>query len=194
MRILVVVAFVVVVLVVMYNKLVKLKNNVENSFADIDVQLKARFNLIDNLVNTVKGYAKHEKEVLENVTKARTSFMDAKDINGKLEADNMLTGALKSLFAVAENYPELKANENFLKLQEELSDLENKIAAARRYYNSSVKEYDNALEVFPSNIIANIFNFKKMKDYFAAKEEEKAVPKVDFSDEDKNPAPESKKK
>ena len=175
----------VLLLVILYNKLVRLKNNVENSFADIDVQLKARFNLVDNLVNTVKGYAKHEKEVLENVTKARTSFMDAKGPKGKMEADNMLTGALKSLFAVAENYPDLKANANFLELQEELSDLENKIAAARRYYNSSIREYDNALEVFPSSIIANIFNFKKMKNYFEAEEEEKKVPKVDFDGEEK---------
>ncbi|NOZ44385.1 MAG: LemA family protein [bacterium] len=172
----------VLLIVILYNKLVKIKNNVKNSFADVDVQIKARFNLVDNLVNTVKGYAKHEREVLENVTKARTSFMDAKDTKGKLEADNMLSGALKSLFAVSENYPDLKANQNFLQLQEELSDLENKIAAARRYYNASVKEYDNALESFPSNIIANIFGFKKMKKYFETKEEEKAVPKVDFSD------------
>lgn len=179
----VIVAIVIVLfLVVFYNKLVKMKNNVENSFADIDVQLKARFNLVDNLVSTVKWYAKHEKEVLKNVTKARTSFMDAKDTGGKLEANNMLTGALKSLFAVSENYPNLKANQNFLKLQEELSDLENKIAAARRYYNASIKEYDNALEIFPSNIIANIFNFKKMKDYFETKEEEKKVPKVNFDE------------
>ena len=184
MRIIAVVAVIVVLLIVMYNKLVKLKNNVENSFADIDVQLKNRFNLVDNLVNTVKGYAKHEKEVLENVTKARTSFMDAKDNQGKLEADNMLSGALKSLFAVSENYPDLKANQNFMQLQTELSDLENKIAAARRYYNSSIKEYDNALEAFPTNVIANIFNFKKMKDYFEAEEEAKEVPKVDFSDKE----------
>lgn len=108
--------------------------------------------------------------------------MDAKDTGGKLEANNMLTGALKSLFAVSENYPNLKANQNFLQLQEELSDLENKIAAARRYYNASIKEYDNALEIFPSNIIANIFNFKKMKDYFETKEEEKKVPKVNFDE------------
>ncbi len=111
--------------------------------------------------------------------------MDAQDTKGKLEADNMLTGALKSLFAVSENYPDLKANENFLQLQEELSDLENKIAAARRYYNSSIREYDNALEVFPSNIIANIFNFKKIKSYFEAEVEEKKVPKVDFGTADK---------
>ncbi len=173
---------VILFLVVFYNRLVKVKNNVENAFADIDVQLKARFNLVENLVNTVKWYAKHEKEVLENVTKARTNFLNASDVKWKLQADNMLSGALKSLFAVSENYPDLKANQNFLKLQEELSDLENKIAAARRYYNSAIKEYDNALEVFPSNLIANIFNFKKIKNYFETKEEEKAVPKVDFSD------------
>jgi len=183
MTLLIIVLVLIVFIVMIYNKIVKLKNNVENSFADIDVQLKARFNLIDNLVNTVKGYAKHEKEVLENVTKARTSFMDAKDTKWKLAADNMLTGALKSLFAVSENYPDLKANQNFLQLQTELSDLENKVAASRRYYNSAIKEYDNSLQTFPGNMIAGIFNFEKSKNYFeVANEEEKKVPKVDFSD------------
>ncbi len=182
MSLLIIALILIVIIVMVYNKIVKLKNNVDNSFADIDVQLKTRFNLIDNLVNTVKGYAKHEKEVLENVTKARTSFMDAKDTSGKLEADNMLTGALKSLFAVSENYPDLKANTNFLQLQTELADLENKVAATRRYYNSAIKEYDNALETFPGNTISWIFNFKKSKNYFeVTTEEEKAVPKVDFS-------------
>jgi len=177
------IVFVLILLVIAYNKLVRLKNNVENAFADIDVQLKNRFDLVENLVSTVKGYAKHEKEVLEGVTNARTSFMDAKDTQGKMEADNMLTWALKSLFAVAENYPDLKANQNFLQLQQELSDLENKIASARRYYNSAIREYDNALEAFPSNIIAGMFNFKKMKNYFEASTEEKAVPKVSFDTE-----------
>jgi len=188
MAIIIIVAIVAILLIVLYNRLVKMKNNVENSFADIDVQLKARFNLVENLVNTVKGYASHEKGVLEGVTKARTNFMNAQDVKGKLEADNMLTGALKSLFAVSENYPDLKANQNFLQLQTELSDIENKIAASRRFYNSSIKEYDNSLETFPGNLVAGLFNFKKMKNYFeVAVEEEKAVPKVNFNQQVPSP-------
>ncbi len=177
---LVVVAFIGLFFVWLYNKLVKLKNRIENAFSDVDVQLKNRFDLVENLVNTVKWYAKHEKEVFENVTKARTSFLNAGDRWWKLQADNMLTWALKSLFAVAEDYPDLKANEGFLSLQAELSDLENKIASARRYFNSAIREYDNALEVFPSNIVAWMFWFKKEKDYFQADEEEKQTPKVEF--------------
>jgi len=182
MVILAIVVVVIIVLIALYNKIVKLKNNTENAFADIDVQLKNRFDLVDNLINTVKWYASHEKETLNSVTQARTNFMDAKNVNEKLDADNMLTWALKSLFAVSENYPDLKANQNFLNLQNELSDLENKIAAARRYYNNSIKEYDNALETFPGNIVAGMFNFKKANDYFKVENsEEKKVPKVDFS-------------
>jgi len=182
MSIIIIVVIVAIFLIILYNKLVKLKNNINNAFADIDVQLKTRFNLVDNLVNTVKWYAKHEKSVLEWVTKARTSFMDAKNPSDKLQADNMLTWALKSLFAVSESYPDLKANQNFLQLQTELSDLENKIAAVRRFYNSAIKEYDNALETFPGNMVAGIFNFKKSKWYFeVTSKEEKAVPKVNFS-------------
>jgi len=169
-----------ILLVWLYNRLIKLRNNTENAFADIDVQLKERFNLIDNLVSTVKGYAIHEKKLLENVTKARTNFMWAKDTNSKIEADNMLTGALKSLFAVSENYPDLKANQNFLQLQTELSDIENKIAAVRRYFNSAVKEYENGRETFPANIIAGMFGFKEIMFYEVQNEEEKAVPKVNF--------------
>ena len=175
-----VILFLAMFLVWMYNRLVKLRNNTENSFADVDVQMKNRFDLVENLVNTVKGYATHEKELLENVTKSRTNFMNAKSNDEKMEADNMLAGTLKSLFAVAENYPDLKANQNFMQLQTELSDLENKIAAARRYYNSSIKEYDNALETFPSNIVAWMFGFQKKTYFELTNEEEKKAPKVNF--------------
>jgi LemA protein len=166
--------------VLLYNNLVKLKNNIHNAFADIDVQMKLRFDLVENLVNTVKGYASHEKETLENLTKARTNFMGAKNNEEKLQADNMLSGALKSLFAVAENYPDLKANQNFLQLQTELSDIENKIAATRRFFNSSINEYNSTVQSFPSNIIANLFNFKEEKFFAIQNEAEKAVPKVNF--------------
>lgn len=179
--ILIIVGVLVILLIGLYNRFVKMKNNVENSFADIDVQLKARFDLVGNLVNTVKWYAAHEKDLFESVTQARTNYNNAKGDDEKVAADNMLTGTLKTLFAVAENYPQLKADQNFMQLQTELSDLENKIAAARRYYNSSVKEYDNALEAFPGNIVAGIFNFKKAKDYFATEEAQKNAPVVDFT-------------
>lgn len=172
---------VLIYIIALYNALVRLKNNVDNAFADIDVQLKARFSLVDNLVNTVKGYASHEKTVLENVTKARTDFMNAQSPADKMAADNMLTGALKSLFAVSENYPDLKANQNFLQLQTELSDLENKIAAARRFYNASVKELHTKIETFPSNMIAGMFGFSKREYFEITDEAEKATPKVDFS-------------
>lgn len=166
--------------IIKYNGLVKLRNNIRNAFADIDVQMKLRFDLIENLVNTVKGYATHEKETLEKLTQARTNFMNAGNANDKLAADNMLSGALKSLFAVSENYPDLKANQNFLQLQTELSDIENKLAAARRFFNSSTNEYNSTIESFPTNIIAKMFWFKH-EDFFAITDEkEKAVPKVTF--------------
>ncbi len=173
-------AFVVIVLVMIYNSLIKKKNTVENAFSDIDVQLKARFNLMDNLVSTVKGYAIHEKELLENVTNARSAYMNAKDDGEKVEADNMLTGTLKTLFAVSENYPDLKANQNFMMLQTELSDIENKVAASRRYYNSAVREYENQRETFPSNIIANMFGFGEKSFFDEVTAEERKVPKVQF--------------
>ena len=162
-----------------YNSLVKLKNNINNAFADVDVQMKLRFDLIENLVNTVKWYALHEKETLENLTQARTQFLGAWSQDDKLKADNMLSWALKSLFAVSENYPDLKANQNFLQLQNELSDIENKIAAARRYFNSSINEYNSSVESFPTNIIAGLFGFK-YREFFATAELEKAVPTVKF--------------
>ena len=139
-----------------------------------------RFDLVENLVNTVKGYAIHEKETLAQLTQARSNYMNAKDENAKIEANNQLSGTLKTLFAVSENYPELKANQNFLQLQTELSDIENKIAAARRFYNSSVKDYNTAREVFPNNIIANLFGFNQQDSFTIENNEEKKAPKVQF--------------
>jgi len=166
--------------ILVFNGLVRLRNQVKNSWAQIDVQLKRRADLIPNLIETVKGYAKHEKEVLENVTKARSAIMDAKgNVSDTAKANNMLSGALKSLFAVSENYPDLKANQNFLQMQEELTGTESKIAAARQYYNDSVMDFNTKRESFPSNIIAGIFNFKE-SDLFEATEEEKKVVKVKF--------------
>ena len=152
-----IVALLVIYLVTLYNGLVALKNNRENAFADIDVQLLNRFDLVENLVSTVKGYAAHEKATLQGLTDARTRFMSAQTVDAKLEASNQLTGALKSLFAVSENYPDLKANTNFLQLQNELSDIENKLAAARRFFNATTKEYNTAIQTFPGNLIAKHF-------------------------------------
>ena len=152
-----VIALLVIYLVTLYNGLVTLKNNRENAFADIDVQLLNRFDLVENLVSTVKGYAAHEKATLQGLTDARTRFMSAQTVDAKLEASNQLTGALKSLFAVSENYPDLKANTNFLQLQNELSDIENKLAAARRFFNATTKEYNTAIQTFPGNLIAKHF-------------------------------------
>ena len=166
-------------LILSYNSFVRLKNQVEASWAQIDVQLKRRAELVPNLVETVKGYAKHEKTVFENVTKARSALMHAKNVNEAAEADNMLTGALKSLFAVSENYPDLKASENFKQLQEELTGTENKVAYSRQYYNDMVMAYNTKRESIPANIIAGLFNFGP-KILFEATEEEKVVPKVSF--------------
>lgn len=162
-----------------YNSLITAKFRVGEAFSQIDVQLKRRTDLIPNLVETVKGYAKHEKELLEEVTKARTSLMKATGIPEKAKANNALAETLKSLFAVSENYPNLKANENFLELQEELSDTENKIAYARQFYNSTVMDYNTKLAVFPTMIFGNMLGFKEA-DFFAATEEEKKEVKVKF--------------
>ncbi len=170
----------IIILISKYNKLVKLKLNRENAFADIDVQLKLRFDLVWNLVNTVKGYAKHEKDTLENITKARTSFLNAGSADTKMQANNMLSWALKSLFAVAENYPDLKANSNFLELQRELSDIENKLWASRRYFNSATKEYNTSIQVFPDSIIASMFWFRAEKFFEIENEAEKETPNVNF--------------
>ena len=174
----------IIVLVVLwllgtYNSLVSLRNRVKEAWSQIDVQLKRRSSLIPNLVEAVKGYVKHEKGVLEEVTKARTSLMNAKNPGQASEADNMLTGALKSLFAVAENYPNLKASENFIKLQDELSDTETKVAASRQFYNTNVLDLNNSLEQFPSSLVGQWFNFSK-EVFFKATDEEKKEVEVKF--------------
>ena len=149
-----------------YNSLVTLRNRFKNAFAQIDVQLKRRYDLIPNLVESVKGYAAHESSAFENVTKARASAMGAgNNLAAKGQAENMLSGALKSIFAIAEAYPDLKANQNFLSLQNELSDTENKIQAARRFYNANVRDLNTAIQKFPSNILAGMFGFTK-KEFF----------------------------
>lgn len=145
----------------MYNSLVKLRNNRENAFADIDVQLKQRHDLIPQLVETVKGYAAHEKETLERVINARNGAISAKTIDDKIVAENALSSALAGLKITLEAYPDLKANQNFLQLQEEIADLENKLSSVRRYFNSATREYNNAVETFPSNIMAGMFGFRK---------------------------------
>lgn len=163
----------------LYNSLVSAKVRIQEALSHIDVQLKRRTDLIPNLIATVKGYAKHEKELLENVTKARTSLMSAKTTHDKAQANNMLTDTLKSLFAVAENYPDLKANQNFAKLQEELSDTENKIAYSRQFYNSNVMDYNTKIALFPNSLVANTFGFKAAE-FFEADEEERKPVKVSF--------------
>ena len=162
-----------------YNKLVHARNKVENQFSQIDIQLKRRADLIPNLVETVKGYAKHEKETFTAVIEARNKAVNAGSVNEKIEANNELTGALNKLFALAEAYPELKANENFLSLQNDLKDTEDKITYARQFYNDAAMAFNNLVEMFPSNIIAGMFGFKKFE-YFKIDEKEKEVPKVEF--------------
>ena len=157
-----------------YNRFIAMVQRAKEAWADIDVQLKRRYDLIPNLVETVKGYVTHERQTLESVTQARVAAMDAGSIAEKAEAENMLTGALKSLFAVAESYPDLKANQNFLELQRELSDTENKIQAARRFYNTVVRDLNTAVHSFPSNIIANFFRFEE-REFFELAEGEGAA-------------------
>ena len=182
----VIIIAVIVILVLcfisMYNGLVKLRNNRENAFANIDVQLKQRFDLVPQLVSTVKGYASHEKDVLEKVTAARAAAMSASTIDEKVAADKAMSSALSGLKVSLEAYPELKANQNFLQLQTELSDIENKLAAARRFFNSATREYNNACEVFPSNIIAGMFHFSRAAMYEATENREtlEKAPEVRF--------------
>ncbi len=168
----------VLYLILTYNRLVQLRNRIENAWAQIDVQLKRRYDLIPNLVETVKGYVKHEKETLTQITKYRSALVSG-SVEERAQANNMISQALKSLFAVSENYPDLKANDNFKQLQEELVSTENKISYVRTAYNDTVLEYDNALEMFPTNIVAAIFGFKP-KPYFEATSEERKNVKVKF--------------
>lgn len=184
MIVLIVLAVIVVVallwIVGAYNGLIRLRNQLENAWAQIDVQLKRRHDLIPNLVETVKGYAAHERNTLENVIKARNIAMAAKTVGERAEAENVLSGTLKSLFAVAEAYPDLKANQNFLRLQEELSSTENKIAFSRQFYNDSVQGYNTSIEVFPTNFLAGMFHFGR-RDFFEVKAEaEREAPQVKF--------------
>ena len=170
-----VVALVVLFVWGLYNSLVTLKVRIKEALSQIDVQLKRRADLIPNLVETVKGYAKHEKDVFENVTQARSALMGAGTVKEKAAADNMLTGALKSLFAVAENYPTLRASENFQQLEKELSDTEDKVAYARQFYNNVVMEYNTNIATFPNSMIANSFGFTPAEFYEATEEEQKKV-------------------
>ncbi len=162
-----------------YNRLVTLRNRVDNAWSQIDVQLRRRYDLIPNLVETVKGYASHEKETLEKVVQARTMAMSAEGVKDKGEAENMLTGTLKSIFALAESYPDLKANQNFLMLQEELSGTESKIAYSRQFYNDSVMTYNTSTQTFPSNVLAGMFGFKE-REYFEIEEVAKEPVQVKF--------------
>jgi len=176
---LVVLAAIIVWIIAVYNGLIKLKNRVDEAWSDIDVQTKRRYDLIPNLVNTVKGYAAHEKQLFENVTAARSRAMQAGNAHDKAQAENALSQTLKSLFAVAENYPDLKANQNFLELQRELSDTENKIQASRRFYNGNVRDFNIKIQVFPNNIVAGMLHFTK-REFFEAEEGEKEPVKVGF--------------
>lgn len=166
-------------LLMTYNSLVTLRNRVKEAWSQIDIQLKRRASLIPNLVESVKGYAKHEKEVFENVTKARSALMGATDPAHKAAANDMLTGALKSLFAVAEAYPNLRASENFKQLQDEISDTETKVAASRQFYNTNVLDLNNSLETIPSSFVGSMFGFKK-EEFFKATEEDKKDISVKF--------------
>jgi len=176
---LIVVVVLAIWIIAIYNGLIRLKNRVDEAWSDIDVQLKRRHDLIPNLVNTVKGYAAHEKEVFDKVTQARAAAMGAGTAEAKGQAENMLSGALKSLFAVAEAYPDLKANQNFLELQRELTDTEDKIMAARRFYNGNVRDFNTKIQVFPTNIFAGMLNFTK-RDFFQAEASEKENVNVQF--------------
>ena len=181
LNIVLIVAFLLALWIVgIYNSLVKIKNRAKEAWSDIDVQLKRRYNLIPNLVQTVKGYAVHERELFEKVTEARSRAMGAQSVEEKAKAENMLTNTLKSLFAVSENYPDLKASANFLELQRELRDTEDKIQAARRFYNGNVRDLNIKRESFPSSIVARIFSFKKMDLFELEEAEARETPKVNF--------------
>lgn len=167
-------------IIAIYNALITLKNRVDEAWSDIDVQLKRRYDLIPNLVETVKGYATHERELFEKVTEARTKAMGATGAKEKAQAENMLSQTLKSLFAVAENYPQLRASENFMKLQDELSDTENKIQAARRFYNGNVRDFNIKIQVFPNNVINSFLNFKAREFFEVADAKERETVQVKF--------------
>jgi len=171
--------FLLLLLMFLYNSLIRLRNQVKNAWAQIDVQLKRRSDLIPNLVNTVKGYMKHEKELLENITQARSAMVSADSVSDKAKASGELSGTLKSLFAVAENYPDLKANQNFIQLQEEITGTENKISYARQHYNDMVMIFNTKMETFPNTIFSSMLGFKQQSSFEATEEEKKNV-KVEF--------------
>jgi len=174
-----VVVLLALVLVSMYNRLVRLRNRSENAWAQVDVQLRKRYDLIPNLVETVKGYAAHERETFEEVTRARTAAQQAQGVAQQAQAENMLTQAIGRLFAVAEAYPQLRATENFQQLQAQLSEVEQQIAISRQVYNDTVLSYDNALETVPTSVIASMFNFRP-REYFQTEDATRAAPRVDF--------------
>lgn len=181
--VLVVIIALVLAIIGMYNGLVRLKNRVDEAWSDIDVQLKRRHDLIPNLIETVKGYASHEISTFEKITKARTAAMSAQksgDAKAQVEAENALSSTLKSIFALSENYPDLKANTNFLDLQNELSDTENKIQASRRFYNGNVRDFNTKLQIFPTNMMAGMLGFKSREYFEIENEEEKENVKVKF--------------
>jgi LemA protein len=169
------------IMIGMYNSLVRLRNQVKNAWSQIDVQLKRRHDLIPNLMETVKGYMKHERETLENITKARSKAMNADSVGEKAKAEGELNGAMSKFFLVVENYPDLKANQNFLSLQEELTSTENKISYSRQAYNDQVLFYNNKIEVFPSNIMAGMFGFKQSEFFEIEEKTDREVPRIDFS-------------
>lgn len=175
-----VVLLVVITVVAVYNTLVRLRNNVEEGYSTMDVYLKKRYDLIPNLVETVKGYAKHEKETFTNVIEARNMAMNANSVEDKVKNENILSGTLKSLFALSENYPALQANQNFMDLQQQLQQIESEIAQSRKYYNAVVKQFNNKIEVFPSNIIAGWFKFKRTSMFEVENAEEKKNVQVKF--------------
>ena len=177
---LIVIGVIVLFVISMYNSLIQLRNRVKNAWSQIDVQLKRRHDLIPNLLETVKGYMKHEREIMENITKYRSQAMDAGTVGEKAQAEGLLSGALGQLRVQVENYPDLKANQNFLALQEELTSTENKISFARQSYNDQVLFYNNKIQMFPSNIIAGIFKFIQEEFFQVEDEKERAVPKVSF--------------
>jgi len=178
--VLVVIAVVVIFFISIYNSLIQLRNRVKNAWSQIDVQLKRRHDLIPNLLETVKGYMKHERDIMENITKYRSQAMDAKGVGDKAQAEGLLSGALGQLRVQVENYPDLKANQNFLALQEELTSTENKISYSRQSYNDQVLFYNNKIQMFPSNIIAGMFKFNEEEFFEVEDEKERAVPKVSF--------------
>lgn len=178
---LIIIVLLVLAIISMYNSLVRLRQKVKNSWSQIDVQLQRRFDLIPNLVETVKGYMEHEKDVLAKVTELRTSWANAGSVAEKADLDNQLSGALKTIMAVSENYPDLKANQNFSELQQELQNTENKISFSRQFYNDSVTMYNTKLEVFPSNLIASMFGFKAEDLFKAESDEARKNVKIDFN-------------